>query len=245
MQALHWQIHEFAEIDSTNRWLADQARAGAPEGTVAWAWHQSAGRGRLGRDWESEPGASLLLSVLLRPTLAPEARHLAVASVALAAREGLVRLSGVRPDLKWPNDLLVDDAKLGGVLGEFIPSDDGPDGLVIGIGINLISSPVEGSVSVRELSGVTLDPPAVADVLLEGLERRRHLLDTPEGLREVADEFRRSLSTLGRDVTVERFDDIFQARAIDVDDGGRLVLDREGAQVVVDVGDVVHVRRSS
>jgi BirA family biotin operon repressor/biotin-[acetyl-CoA-carboxylase] ligase len=158
VQALHWQIHEFVEIDSTNRWLA----GARPErrGTVAWAWHQTAGRGRLGRQWESEPGSSLLLSVLLRPYLSPDERHLAVASVALAAREGLVRLCGVRPDVKSAELIFSSTTRSWVASVGDSPNEKGSDGLVIGIGINPHPfADRHERTNIRDLSGVTLDPP--------------------------------------------------------------------------------------
>src|SRR4051812_27340870 len=106
--------------------------AGAPEGLAAVADHQTAGRGRLGRAWVAPPGASLLLSVLFRPDLAPERLHLTTAAVALAAAEACEAVAGVLPVLKWPNDLLVGDRKLAGVLAESrLPA------VVVGIGLNV------------------------------------------------------------------------------------------------------------
>ena len=104
-------VRHFAEIDSTNRYLLDEARAGAPEGTVAVADYQTAGRGRLGRRWEAPPGSNLLVSVLLRPALAVDELHLCTVAVALAAAVACERGAGVVPDLKWPNDLLVRGAQ--------------------------------------------------------------------------------------------------------------------------------------
>src|ERR1700686_1291505 len=79
-----YEVRRFAELDSTNRYLLDEARAGAAEGLVAMADHQTAGRGRLGRRWEAPPGANLLVSVLLRPTLPTEELHLCTVAMALA-----------------------------------------------------------------------------------------------------------------------------------------------------------------
>ncbi len=87
-------IRRFDSIDSTNRYLLDEARAGAPEGVVAVAAPPEAGRGRLGRRWEAPAGANLLVSVLLRPDLDPEQRHLASGVVALAAADAV---AGGRP----------------------------------------------------------------------------------------------------------------------------------------------------
>ena len=125
MDSILWQIREFAEIDSTNTYLAQEAQSGAPEGVVARADFQSAGRGRLDRSWEAPRGVSLLASILLRPVVPPEQRFLVSAAVALSARTALTRLCGLQPALKWPNDLVVGDRKLGGLLGEVV-GDDAP-----------------------------------------------------------------------------------------------------------------------
>lgn len=113
-------MRRFAEIDSTNSYLLGEARLGAPEGLVAVADVQRAGRGRLDRTWDSPAGASLLVSILLRPCLAVDRLHLAVAAAAVAAAEACAEVAGIRPGLKWPNDLVVgpSDRKLGGILSE-------------------------------------------------------------------------------------------------------------------------------
>ncbi len=161
------EVRWFDELDSTNRYLLSEARRGAGEGLVVVADHQSAGRGRLGRRWEAPPAANLLVSVLLRPRLPIQARHLASAVVALAAADACAALAAVTVDIKWPNDLLVGGRKLAGVLAEAdvaaepavgakadagAEADVGADGLspiVVGIGINVAwppASPGEGPI---------------------------------------------------------------------------------------------------
>ena len=136
-------IRRFESIDSTNRYLLEEARGGAPDGVVAVADHQSAGRGRLGRRWEAPPGANLLVSVLLRPDLPADQRQLAGAVVALAATDAVAGVAGVDVGIKWPNDLLGPDGrKLAGVLAEADLSAGPTDGtlpppIVVGIGINV------------------------------------------------------------------------------------------------------------
>ena len=106
-------------VDSTNRYVRDAALAGAPEGLVVTAEHQRAGRGRVGRTWEAPPGSGLLMSVLLRPRHLPPARlHLLTAATGCAAVAAVRRVAGCEVDLKWPNDLLVADRKLAGILAE-------------------------------------------------------------------------------------------------------------------------------
>ena len=238
-----WRIEHFPEIDSTNSWLVNEAKNGAPEGTVAYADFQSAGRGRLDRHWVSPPGASLLCSILLRAPVEDSQLHLVVAAVALSARAALVRLSGVRPTLKWPNDLLVGDAKLAGLLGEVVVTSDGR-ALVVGIGINLSDAGPSDvrATSVLEASGVTITPRALLDILLEELEHRRALLESLEGCELLRQEYERALATLGQLVRIERLDGVLFGVARDIDASGRLLVDVDGVVTTFAAGDVVHVR---
>ena len=134
------EIRRFATIDSTNRYLLDVARNGAPEGLVARADHQSAGRGRLGRRWEAAPGTNLLASFLLRPPLVLDEYHLCTAAVALAAVTACIGAAGLEPSIKWPNDLLVGERKLAGILAETVSGGAAPEhpALVVGLGLNVL-----------------------------------------------------------------------------------------------------------
>jgi BirA family biotin operon repressor/biotin-[acetyl-CoA-carboxylase] ligase len=243
VSSIVWRIEHFDVIDSTNNWLSERALEGTPEGLVAIADFQSAGRGRLDRRWESPPGASLLCSILLRPDVAPDQLQLVVACVALAARAALVRLSGVRPTLKWPNDLIVGDAKLAGLLAEIVAVDERL-AVVVGIGVNLThEGPADVlSTSVRTVAGVTITAPALLDILLDELETRRALLDSVEGQATLRDEYQRALSTLGEQVRIERANDSVVGLATSVDEFGQLVVVVDGEEIVITVGDVVHVR---
>ncbi|MGD0321700.1 MAG: biotin--[acetyl-CoA-carboxylase] ligase [Acidimicrobiales bacterium] len=115
------EVRRFTELDSTNRYLVDEAIAGAPEGLVAVADYQSAGHGRLGRRWEAPPGANLLASVLLRPCLSLDQLHLCTVVLTLAAADSCVEVAELEPRIKWPNDLVVSQRKLAGVLAESVP----------------------------------------------------------------------------------------------------------------------------
>jgi BirA family transcriptional regulator, biotin operon repressor / biotin---[acetyl-CoA-carboxylase] ligase len=238
-----WRVEHFTEVDSTNSWLAREAKNGAPEGTVAYADFQSAGRGRRDRNWVAPPGTSLLCSILLRPPLGAGELYLGVAAVALSARAALVRLSGVRPSLKWPNDLLVGDQKLAGLLGEVVMSDDDL-AIVVGIGINLTNAGPDDvrSTSVLDVVGVTITPRALLDILLEELEHRRALLDSAEGREALRQEYEGALSTLGRFVTIELVNDVKSGIARGVDLSGQLEVEVDGVMMVFNAGDVVHAR---
>ena len=131
------EIHWAETVDSTNTWARHLARAGALEGTVAIAEGQTAGRGRLGRRWFSPPGVNVYMSVVLRPPLPPaRAPQLTlVAGSAVAAT--IAAIAGVRPALKWPNDVLLAGAKVAGLLTEMDSEADRVAFVVLGIGVNL------------------------------------------------------------------------------------------------------------
>jgi BirA family biotin operon repressor/biotin-[acetyl-CoA-carboxylase] ligase len=224
-------VREFASIGSTNTYLVGEARTGAVEGTVVVADHQTAGRGRLGRSWTAPAGTSLLVSILLRPShLAVDQRHLVTAAVALAAVRACEVVAGFSPEIKWPNDLLVGDRKLAGILAE-----TDRDAVVVGIGINVAAAPPEG-VSVEEMAGHRVD--------------RGELLATLEGLESwyrdppaVMVAYREACATVGRRIRVELPTGQLLGRAENVDDLGHLMVRTDAGELVdLAAGDVVHVR---
>lgn len=224
-----------AEAGSTNRVVLDLARAGAGEGVVVVAGFQTAGRGRHGRSWDAGPGSSLLMSVLLRPgpSLPLGRAHLAVAAVALAARDACLSVGGFVADLKWPNDLVVDDAKLAGVLAEV---DAGA--VVVGLGLNVSAAGPwpPGAVSAESAAGRPLSVDALLDGVLAGLSARYG------DWAAVASEHRRACATLGRTVRVDLADESFTGTAADVTDDGHLLVDVGMCTRTVTAGDVIHLR---
>jgi len=236
-----WRVEHFTEIDSTNSYL--KGRAHETEGLVAVADFQRAGRGRLDRSWEAEPRSSLLCSLLLRPDLDPGELQLVVAMVALSARSAIERLSGLRAGLKWPNDLVVGENKLAGLLAEVVSG--GNDlAVVVGLGVNLTFDGPAGvsATSVRAQTGLTITPRALLDILLEEIDARRGLLESESGRAALREEYVGALATIGQWVRVEQSDAVTLGRALGVDAQGRLCLEVDGDAVVFAVGDVVHVR---
>lgn len=240
-----FDIHRFATIDSTNTWVMDQARSGAPEGLVAVAAEQSAGRGRLGRKWIAPPGGSLLMSVLLRPKSLPADRlHLATAAVAMAGADALALIADVTPSLKWPNDLLIDDKKVAGVLTEVDgPAAEGALAVVVGIGINctwpleLPPEIADIAIAANHAAGRPVHTEDVLDALLEGLGDR---LD--RGWDAIGREYATRVATVGRDVRVELADESFTGMAAEVEQDGALVVITDAGPRRVLAGDVVHLR---
>ena len=225
-----FRVEVLASTGSTNAVVAERARAGEPHGLVVAAEEQVAGRGRQGRTWDSPPRAGLTFSVLLRPSLEP--RHLGWVplwggvAVARAVRE-VGELDAV---LKWPNDVLVGDRKVAGLLAEAV---DG--GVVLGIGLNVTTRRDE--LPHEQASSLLLEGAAVTDreTLLKAVLRA---LAGAVGDRDAA-SYRALCATVGREVRVE----LPGGKAVvgiaeAVDEEGRLVVD--GAPYAA--GDVVHLR---
>lgn len=242
MNPITWRVEHFEEINSTNTYVSVKAKEGASEGLVARADYQSAGLGRLDRTWEAPPRSALMCSILLSPPTSPDEMQLVVAAVALSARSALGALCSVYPQLKWPNDLIVDDKKIAGLLAEVVQSENGIT-IVAGIGINLTDSP-EGlpATNALKVSGVTITPEALLEKLLEELNIRRGLLDTEAGRQMLRAEYESVLETIGRSVIVEQSDAMFPALATGIDATGRLILNAAGEEKIISVGDVIHVR---
>jgi BirA family biotin operon repressor/biotin-[acetyl-CoA-carboxylase] ligase len=240
-----WRVEHFDEIDSTNTYVVKQVRDDVAEGLVALADFQSSGHGRLDRAWVSPPRASLLCSMLLRPNLDATQLQLVVAVVGLATRTALERLCGLRPQLKWPNDLVVGEKKLAGLLAEVLETTSG-FAVVVGLGVNLTYEGPEGvaATSVRREVGVTIVPRALLDIVLEEIEARRSQLDSKEGRVALRDEYTRALATIGQYVRVEQLGGSLSGVARGVDDKGQLLVEVDGVLRAFGVGDVVHVRSS-
>jgi len=240
-----WRLEEVRDIDSTNTAVAQRAALGEPEGLLLRADHQTAGRGRQGRTWEAPPAVNFLGSLLFVPNLEERDRWLVPATVALAARAGLVRLCGVRPLLKWPNDLVVNDRKLAGMLTEVVVRPDGSVALVVGLGLNLGWHPAleQPTTSVLAEAGVSVTPSAFVDQLQSEIDHRRAWWNDEDGRARLRTEIRSALGTLGRGVRVERAHDVLDGEAVALRDDGALVVETTEGVHEVALGDVTHLRQ--
>lgn len=223
---------------STNQTALRLAEQGAPEWTVVTAGHQTAGRGRLGRAWVDRPGQALMFSVVLRPSLEPELASLlsllAGASMAEAAHD--VGAGGAV--CKWPNDLLLEDRKVGGILAEARSSGDRIEHVVVGIGVNLGEPP--GRVARAGALG-DVDGPRLLERFL-GRFRAGYRPGRVGFASSVLDAYRPVCSTLGRTVRARTTGgEEVEGRAVDLDPSGGLVLDVEGTPRTVTFGEIEHL----
>jgi BirA family transcriptional regulator, biotin operon repressor / biotin---[acetyl-CoA-carboxylase] ligase len=230
------------DADSTNSLVANRARDGAPAGLVIVAENQTAGRGRLDRTWEVPPRAALTFSMLVRPKAPPEMWPWLPLLTGYAVHAALVdRVPGL--GLKWPNDVLVEDRKLAGILVERVETATGP-AAVLGVGINV--SQEQSELPVPEATSLWLevegspDRTEVLDTVIGSIDALLPLLADPESLRRA---YSGECVTLGKQVraSLPGGQDV-EGTAVDIDEGGRLVVSTAGGPVPVGAGDVIHVR---
>lgn len=238
-QSRKWHVTSVPETGSTNADLLQQGFGGAADRTVLRADFQSSGRGRLDRTWEAPRGLNLLVSFLFRDV--PDRLHVVTRVVALAAVHVAADECGVRVDMKWPNDLLVDGEKVAGILAQAAPADASGriPFVVVGIGCNIGWAP-EGATSLSAHAGYTpITPHDFLSAMLPHIDR---LFDMSED--DLHREYAERLATIGSRVRAQMPGDTdIVGRALDVEPDGRLVvLDECGVTHRIDTADVVHLR---
>jgi BirA family biotin operon repressor/biotin-[acetyl-CoA-carboxylase] ligase len=233
---------------STNEDLVRLADEGAPGWTVVATGHQEQGKGRLGRVWAEAPGSSLLVSVLLRPIVLPSQVALVTLGAGACLAVACSVACGVDVGCKWPNDLVSEDRKLGGVLVEARVEDGRVRHVVIGTGVNLRQHAEDLPADLRDRAtsvAILGGRPDDATLLSEYLMRLKRFADPdlPAFRHTVLDLYRRSCVTLDREVraTTTEGEEI-TGRAVEVGESGELVLETTGGRRAVAFGEVAHLR---
>jgi len=233
---LRGPIHHFETAVSTNDLAKALGAGGAPEGTLVVAEAQSAGRGRLGRDWLSPPGVGIYASLLLRPPLPPSELPQITLTTAVAVVRALVRTAGVAPGIKWPNDLMLGGKKLGGILTEMETESDQIRYLVVGLGLNVnnLDFPPElealATSLARELDRPLSRVPIVQAWIEEFEVLYQQFLD--QGFPKILAEWREYTVTLGKRVIVRQGARQLKGLALEVAPDGALLLETAPGNVV-------------
>jgi BirA family biotin operon repressor/biotin-[acetyl-CoA-carboxylase] ligase len=244
-----WQVRHIASAGSTNADLVAAAAAGAPDRTVLVADLQTAGRGRLGRSWQTPAGAALTVSILLRPRSVPPSRRGWVgALLGLAALTAVRRRTGLPAELKWPNDLLIGGRKVAGILAELTAA----GAMVVGLGLNVSLEQAElprADATSLLLAGAQPESLGREQLLAAVLDALGPLLDRWDaaggdvdaaGLRA---EYLAHCVTVGTAVTIQLPDGArLTGTATDVAPDGSIVIDSAGGPRSFTAGDVVHLR---
>ena len=230
------------QVDSTNAFATRLGMGGSPEGTVVVAEEQTAGRGRNGRSFLSPPGG-VYLSAILRPRVPPTEAVRLTLLAALALSEAIETVSGLRPTIKWPNDVLIEDRKVCGILLEMVAAEDCVDFVVLGCGVNVVvAPPVPGACSLWSV-GAHVSREPVAGALLDRLDAcyRGFVAGRWD---ELLDAWRLRCATLGQDVSIRALDGgTVCGRAVDVTTDGALRVQARDGMHTLFAGDVLHLRR--
>lgn len=242
-RGLHW--HD--STDSTNRDAVALAVGGAAEGTVVMAAEQRAGRGRTGRVWVSPPGG-VYMSLVLRPRIAVQSAPLVTLLTSVAMAEAVEAVTGVRPEVKWPNDLLVGGRKISGNLTEIGTVADAVDWVVTGVGINVSTTAEQlgelggGATSLCIATGGPVSRVAVAVAFLERAEHWYTALSQGDA-GPVIGRWKELSGIVGRHLRVRRGDALLEGLVTDITPEGLLCLtDASGMEHRLYAGDVIDSR---
>jgi BirA family biotin operon repressor/biotin-[acetyl-CoA-carboxylase] ligase len=236
------KVYAFDSIDSTNNCARALAGNDCPEGSVVVAEYQTAGKGRLGRIWIADAGENLTFSTILRPKISPEGLNLLPLVAAVAVARGVTKTTGMKPDCKWPNDLLVGGKKFCGILLEGVSHDNGFDYVIAGIGINVNQSVFppdlhERATSLRAASGHPINREDLLRSILEYFEEL-YLLGKKEEFRTIPEIWLTHSTMIGKGVEVESEGTVFSGRASGIAPDGALILTTASGTRSVYAGDV-------
>ena len=243
-------LRYYPSIGSTNEEAMTWATEGAPEGAVVGADHQTAGRGRWGRTWSSEPGTLLQTSTILRPRVPVADAGVITTSVGVACARAVEEVSGLEIGLKWPNDVNIAGKKIAGILVESQVDEGGKiEAAIVGVGINanwrIEDMPEEirhKATSILVVTGRTVDRLDLLCAYLFALESVYGLIAAGRREEIVAEAVMRS-EVIGHDVTVRFLDGTAMAgRAVGLDPSGALRLDSGEGERVVHVGEIEQLR---
>jgi len=226
-------VQVFQQTNSTSDVAEKLARDGVKEGVVVFAEGQTKGRGRLGRKWLSPPGKGLWFSVLLRPSLRPQEVTQLTIAAATALWRAIHEQTGLVPEIKWPNDLLLRGRKVAGILTELSAELDRVKHIILGIGVNVNMGANEFPAELRKLatslkieSGKTVSRAELAAAMMRELDRDYGRVSGGQ-FAEVADEWEEHGTTLGRQVVIASGDRRLRGRAEALGEDGALLLRTE------------------
>ena len=239
------KIFYYDTIASTMDRAIDLGMGNAPQGTIVIAETQTKGRGRLRRSWVSPRYKGIYFSLILKPKISPNQAPILTLLAAVSVCEAIKEISGLDVKIKWPNDILINHKKLGGILTELNAEMDEIRFVVIGIGLNINNdrrSLIKGATSLKEEIKEELGRAKLLRKLLEKLEDNyRDLAERSH--RGIIEKWRCLSSTLGKRVKIISHRKQLQGVAIDIDiDGGLLLRDDSGLIQKVMAGDLIHCR---
>ncbi len=246
---MNFTILRFDSIGSTNTEALNQARQGANEGLCVVARSQTAGRGRHGREWVSDANAGLYFSLVLRPQIENKFLPLITLMTAVAVADSLAELYGLKPDIKWANDVHVKGKKICGILAEMSETSRGA-AIIVGIGINLKSSNFlpdlrETATSIEQETAKAPDVEILLQTLTRNLAKFYRLLNQEKGAAKIRREWaHRSSYFEGRDVRVKLEGETITGTTRGLEENGALRVETDDGKIrIVQAGDVERLRK--
>ena len=241
-------IRVFQETTSTNDVIEKLARDNVPEGVVVFAESQSKGRGRLGRKWVSPARKGLWFSILLRPKLQPQETTQLTVAAATGLRRAIEKCTGLKPKIKWPNDILINGRKSAGILTELSAELDRVKHVILGIGVDVNLSTGDFPVEIRKIAtSLKIE----TDRAVSRADLAVHILRELDNdysrvcsgkFESVANEWEEECKTIGHSVTIQIGERRVHGRAESLDDDGALLLRTQYGQLErITAGDVTVV----
>jgi len=241
---LEQRIHYFPEIGSTMDAARELAKKGAADGTIVIAEVQTRGRGRLSREWLS-PEGGIYFTIILRPRISPAYAPRINLMAAIAVAATIRKLFGLKAELKWPNDVLIEGKKVCGILAEMDAEMDVVNFVNVGIGLNgnnPVSCFERTATSLKDALGREISRKEFLSVLIVEIERRQPLLMKTDLLKE----WKNLSATLNRDVRVVAPGEVIVGQAIDIDTTGALIVkEKNGSLKKAMAGDCIHLREEA
>ena len=240
------EIFYFDSLSSTMDKAMELGLKDSPEGSLVVAETQTKGRGRLGRHWISPKYKGVYFSLLLRPKIIPQQASVLTILIAVSVTEAIQKITGLSLTIKWPNDIMLNNKKLGGILLEMNAETDLVKFVVIGVGVNVSSSKTSlasNATSLDEESQVKIERVNLLQEILRQIELN-YLEFCQAGAKNILEKWRKASSTLHSRIKVSCQKESIEGEAVDIDaDGGLLVRNDSGFIEKVMAGDVVSLRR--
>jgi len=240
----------FESVDSTNDRIKERAREGAAQGLVISAGTQTAGKGRVGRKWESPKHDSIATSILLRPAeIAFESIPTVTVVAAMAVRDALYRLYQLDGKIKWPNDIVLDGKKICGILTEMEMKDGKADFVVVGIGVNVHNKDFDDEIAFKATS-VDLELAKTGSKIVRGsraeltkaiwesFKKYYNIFILTEDMSGLKEEYERNLANIGNRVRIEAQENSYEAIAKGIDNSGQLIVEVDGKEQIIRTGEV-------
>ncbi len=240
----------YESVDSTNDRIKKRAHEGEQQGLVISAGMQTAGKGRIGRKWESPENDSIATSMLLLPDeLSIEAVPTITVVAAMAVREAISQLYGIEGQIKWPNDIVFDGKKICGILTEMEMKDARPWFVVVGIGVNVHNRIFDEEIAYKATSvdleleknlstAKTAHRLELTQKIWECFKRYYNIFITTQDMTGLKEEYERNLANIGKRVRIEARENSYEAIAKGIDSKGELIVEVQGKEKIIRTGEV-------